>query len=272
MNLLDRKVAVVTGAGRGIGAAAARLLAAHGALLIVGDLDGDAAEATAADITAAGGRAYALPGDVTDPAYADQLVRAAIDHGGLDVLVANAGYTWDGMSHTMSDEQWEAMLGVHLTAPFRLVRAAAPFIRAAARAEQAEQGRARPRKLVFVSSTSGLRGKLGQANYAAAKAGVIGLAKTLAKEWGVFNVQSNTVAFGFIETRLTAPKEQGQAINHGSRHIPLGIPGQSREATLATIPLGRSGTPEEAAGPILFLASPLADFVSGHVLEVTGGT
>ncbi|NTW04318.1 MAG: SDR family oxidoreductase, partial [Oscillochloris sp.] len=212
------------------------------------------------------------PGDVTDPTYAEQLVRAAIDRGGLDVIVANAGYTWDGMSHTMSDEQWEAMLAVHMTAPFRLVRAAAPFIRSTARAEQAELGQARPRKLVFVSSTSGLRGKLGQANYAAAKAGVIGLAKTLAKEWGIFNVQSNTVAFGFIETRLTAAKEHGQTIDHGSRHITLGIPEQSREATLTTIPLGRPGTPEEAAGPILFLASPLANFVSGHVLEVTGGT
>jgi 3-oxoacyl-[acyl-carrier protein] reductase len=155
MNLMHGKIAVITGAGRGIGAAAAKLLAAHGALVIVGDLDPQAADSTVAAISAAGGQAQALPGDVTDPAYAERLIQAAIDRGGLDVLVANAGYTWDGMSHTMSDEQWDAMLAVHLTAPFRLTRAAAPFIRSSARAEQAELGRARPRKLVFVTLRRG---------------------------------------------------------------------------------------------------------------------
>jgi 3-oxoacyl-[acyl-carrier protein] reductase len=271
MNLLENKIAIVTGAGRGIGAATARLMAAHGALVIVGDLDAGPAEETASAITAAGGRALALPGDVTDPAYADQLVRAAVDQGGLDVLVANAGYTWDGMAHKMTDEQWDAMLAVHLTAPFRLVRAAAPFIRETARQEQAQHGRARARKLIFVSSTSGTRGNLGQANYGAAKAGVVGLAKTMAKEWGAFNVQANAVAFGFVETRLTAPKETGEQIIRAGRDVQLGIPSQMREMAKLMIPLGRPGTVEEAAGPILFLASPLSDYVSGHVLEVTGG-
>jgi 3-oxoacyl-[acyl-carrier protein] reductase len=171
----------------------------------------------------------------------------------------------------MTDEQWDAMLAVHLTAPFKLVQAAAPFIREAARQEQARDGRAQARKLIFVSSTSGTRGNLGQANYAAAKAGVVGLAKTLAKEWGAFNVQANALAFGLIETRLTAPKEQGSQIEREGQSIALGIPSQIREMAKLLIPLGRPGTPEEAAGPILFLASSLSDYVSGQVLEVTGG-
>jgi 3-oxoacyl-[acyl-carrier protein] reductase len=271
MQMLDGKIAIVTGAGRGIGAATAKLLAAHGALVVAGDLDATPAEETAAAIAATGGRAVAIPGDVTDPAYAERLVAAALELGGLDVLVANAGYTWDAMSHKMTDEQWDAMLAVHLTAPFRLVRAAAPFIRETAKTEQARDGRARPRKLIFVSSISGTRGNFGQANYAAAKAGVVGLAKAMAKEWGAFNVQANAVAFGFIDTRLTAPKEQGERMERGGRQIALGIPAQMREMTKLLIPLGRPGTPEEAAGPILFLASPLADYVSGQVLEVTGG-
>lgn len=271
MNLLENKIAIVTGAGRGIGAAAARLLAANGALVVVGDLDAGPAEETVAAISAAGGRAVALPGDVTDPTYNERLVAAAVERGGLDAIVACAGYTWDAMSHKMTDEQWDAMLAVHVTAPFRLIRAAAPFIRETARQEQARAGQARARKLVFVSSTSGTRGNLGQANYAAAKAGVVGLAKTLAKEWGAFNVQSNAVAFGLIETRLTAPKEQGRQIERAGQSIALGIPSQMREMAKVLIPMGRPGTPGEAAGPILFLASPLSDYVSGQVLEVTGG-
>jgi 3-oxoacyl-[acyl-carrier protein] reductase len=271
MNLLDNKIAIVTGAGRGIGAATARLLAAHGAHVIVGDLDATPAEETAAAIVAAGGRARAIPGDVTEPAYADEIVYAAIEAGGLDVIVANAGYTWDAMAHKMTDEQWDAMLAVHLTAPFRLVRAAAPFIRTAAKQEQERDGRARARKLIFISSTSGTRGNLGQANYAAAKAGVVGLARTMAKEWGAFNVQANAVAFGLIETRLTAPKETGEQIARAGQDVRLGIPVQMREMAKLLIPLGRPGTPEEAAGPVLFLASPLSDYVSGQVLEVTGG-
>lgn len=269
--MLNGKIAIVTGAGRGIGAATAKLLALHGALVIAGDLDAAPAEETVAAITQAGGRAVAVPGDVTDPHYTEQLVQAAVGQGGLDILVMAAGYTWDGMSHKISDPQWDAMLAVHLTAPFRLIRAAAPFIRESARAEQARTGRAAARKLIFVSSTTGTRGNLGQANYAAAKAGVTGLAKTMSKEWGAFNVQSNAVAFGYIDTRLTAPKEHGEQIERAGQHVALGVPTQTRDMLMQLIPLGRPGTVEEAAGPILFLASPLSDYVSGQVLEVTGG-
>ncbi len=269
--MLEGKIAIITGAGRGIGAATAKLFARHGALVVIGDLDAGPLEETAQAIVAKGGQAITVPGDVTDPAYAERLVAAAVERGGLDIIVANAGYTWDSMAHKMSDEQWDAMLNVHLTAPFRLARAAAPFIREAAKREQAEHGQVKARKLIFVSSTSGTRGNVGQANYAAGKAGVTGLAKTLAKEWGAFNVQSNAVAFGLIDTRLTTAKEQGEVTERSGQQINLGIPAHLREMSKLLIPLGRPGTVEEAAGPILFLASPLANYVSGQVIEVTGG-
>ena len=269
--MLEGKIAIITGAGRGIGAAAARLLASQGARVVLGDLDPAPLQETVDAIIAAGGQATAVPGDVTQDGYAEQIVAAAVAQGGLDVIVANAGYTWDAMAHKITDDQWDAMLQVHLTAPFRLARAASNFIRETARREIAEGGQAKARKLIFVSSTSGTRGNLGQANYAAGKAGVTGLAKTLAKEWGMFNVQSNAVAFGLIETRLTAPKEQGEATERDSQQITLGVPAHMREMAKLLIPMGRTGTAEEAAGPILFLASPLANYVSGQVIEVTGG-
>jgi 3-oxoacyl-[acyl-carrier protein] reductase len=171
----------------------------------------------------------------------------------------------------MTDEQWQAMLDVHLTAPFRIIRAAAPLLRESAKREIAEQGAARPRKIVNVSSTSGTRGNFGQANYAAAKAGIVGLTKALAREWGPFNIQVNCVAFGLIDTRLTRVKESGEKIRRGVQSIDLGIPAAMRDASLKLIPMGRPGTSEEAAGAILFLASPLSNYVSGQVLEVTGG-
>lgn len=269
--MLEGKIAIITGAGRGIGAAAAKLLAAHGAHLVLGDLDAAPLDATIAAIRATGGRADGVPGDVTTAGYAEQLVAAAVERGGVDIIIANAGYTWDAMAHKLSDEQWDAMLAVHLSAPFRLARAAASFIRSAAKREIDEHGQAQARKLVFVSSTSGTRGNIGQANYAAGKAGVTGLAKTLAKEWGPFNVQSNAVAFGLIETRLTAAKEGGATTEREGQQIALGVPTHIRELAKLTIPMGRPGTVEEAAGPILFLASPLANYVSGQVIEVTGG-
>jgi 3-oxoacyl-[acyl-carrier protein] reductase len=269
---LEGKVAIVTGAGRGIGKAAARLLAAEGARMVAADLDEERLAETVALVSNAGGKVHAIAGDVTEAAFAQALVDGALAvFGGLDILVNNAGYTWDGTLHKMSDAQWQSMLDVHLTAPFRILRAAAPYLRETAKREAAERGQARARKIVNVSSTSGTRGNSGQANYAAAKAGVIGLTRTLAREWGRFNIQANCVAFGLIDTRLTQSKEKGEKILRGEVQIDLGIPAAMRQASIDLIPLGRPGTPEEAAGAILFFASPLSDYVSGQVLEVAGG-
>jgi len=272
MGMLDGKVAILTGSGRGIGSAAARLFGSEGALVVVSDLDPDPAVETAETIIAAGGAAIVVAGDVTDPAFPARLVKAALDsYGGINIIVNNAGYTWDGVIQNMTDKQWYAMLDVHTTAPFRILREASQFIREAAKKEQAANGRANPRKVVNVSSVSGVYGNAGQSNYSTAKAGITGLTKTLAKEWGRYNVQVNCVCYGFIETRLTAAKETAEKVQRDGEEIALGVPDQMRQMAPLLIPLGRPGTPEEAAGPMLFLASPLSNYVSGHVLEVTGG-
>ena len=272
MGMLDGKVAILTGAGRGIGSAAARMFAAEGAMVVVSDLDPNPAEETASAIKNAGGKAVVVAGDVTDPAFPAQLIKATLDaYSGIDIIVNNAGYTWDGVIQNMTDKQWYAMIDVHTTAPFRILREASHFIRDAAKKEQAAHGRANPRKVVNVSSVSGVYGNAGQVNYSTAKAGITGLTKTLAKEWGRYNVQVNCVCYGFIETRLTAPKEQAEKVQRDGEEIALGVPDQARQMAPLLIPLGRPGTPEEAAGPMLFLASPLSNYVSGHVLEITGG-
>ncbi len=272
MRLLEGKVAIITGAGRGIGRACAELFAAHGARVIASDIDPQPAHEVVKKINAAGGDALAVPGDVTDPEFPQQLIKAVVDrYGQIDAIVNNAGYTWDGTLHKMTDEQWQAMLDVHLTAPFRVIRAASGYLRETAKREKEGRGRAQARKIVNVSSTTGTRGNAGQANYAAGKAGIVGLTKTLAKEWGQFNIQVNAVAFGFIETRLTQAKETGERLTRKPADITLGIPRANREIALRMIPMGRGGTPEEAAGPVLFFSSPLSDYVSGQVLEVTGG-
>jgi 3-oxoacyl-[acyl-carrier protein] reductase len=270
--MLDGKIAIITGSGRGIGAAAAHLFAAEGASVVVSDLDPNPAEETAGAIRNAGGTAIVVAGDVTDEAFPAQLIKATLDNfGGIDIIVNNAGYTWDGVIHKMTDKQWYAMLDVHTTAPFRILREAATFIREAAKKEMAANGRANARKVVNVSSVSGVYGNAGQVNYSTAKAGITGLTKTLAKEWGQFNVQVNCVCYGFIETRLTASKTSAEKVERDGEQIALGVPDQMRQMAPMLIPLGRPGTPEEAAGPMLFLASPLSNYVSGHVLEVTGG-
>ena len=271
-HLLEGKTAIITGAGRGIARAAAELFASHGANVVLSDIDPAPAEQAVAAIFEAGGRAISVPGDVTDRAFPDKLVNAAIEEfGGIDIIVNNAGYTWDAVIHKMTDEQWEAILAVHLTAPFRIIRAASSFLRAAAKREKEEHGEARARKIINISSTSGTRGNAGQSNYSSGKAGVIGLTKTLAKEWGQFNVQVNCVAFGRIETRLTQAKEKGETIHRGETEIAIGIPEDRLSKTTPMIPMGRAGTPQEGAGAILFFASPLSNYVSGQVLEVAGG-
>jgi 3-oxoacyl-[acyl-carrier protein] reductase len=230
------------------------------------------AEEAVVAIAGAGGQAISIPGDVTDRAFPDLIVNSAIEKfGGIDIIVNNAGYTWDAVIHKMTDEQWEQILAVHLTAPFRIIRAASAFLRESAKREKAEKGEAEARKIVNISSTSGTRGNPGQANYSSAKAGVIGLTKMLAKEWGQFNIQVNCVAFGRIETRLTQAKEKGETIHRGAAEIAIGIPAERLDRTTPLIPMGRAGTPREAAGAVMFFASPLSDYVSGQVLEVTGG-
>jgi 3-oxoacyl-[acyl-carrier protein] reductase len=268
VGVLDGKAAIVTGSARGIGRATAELLAEQGARVLVNDLDSDVAEQAASEISR---ETTVFGGDLTKPGVPDQLVQRAVDEfGRIDIIVNNAGYTWDGVAHKMTDEQFQAMLDIHTVVPFRIIRAAAPHMREPAKAER-EQGQEVFRKIVNVSSVSGTMGNAGQANYAAAKAGVVGLTKTLAKEWGQFKVNVNAVAFGFVETRLTASKEEGGKIEMEGKEIPLGIPEQMRAMAAMMIPLGRPASPEEAAGPVFFLCSPWSNYVHGQVLNVTGG-
>ena len=272
MALLEGKVAIITGAARGIGRACAELFADHGARVFLSDIDAAPTHEVAEAIKAGGGDALAISGDVTAPDFAPRLIKATLDaYGAIDAIVNNAGYTWDGTIHKMSDEQWQAMLDVHLTAPFRIIRAASEYLRETAKREKADFGQASARKIVNISSTTGTRGNAGQTNYAAGKAGIVGVTKTLAKEWGQFNIQVNAVAFGFIETRLTRAKEFGEHVTRESADIALGIPQANREIAFKMIPMGRGGTPREGAGAVLFFCSPLSDYVSGQVLEVTGG-
>jgi 3-oxoacyl-[acyl-carrier protein] reductase len=269
VGVLDGKAAIVTGSARGIGRATAELLAEHGARVLVNDLDGDVAEQAAGEIQ---GDTAVFAGDLTKPGVPDQLVQKAIDEfGQLDIVVNNAGYTWDGVAHKMTDEQFQAMLDIHTVVPFRVLRAAAPHLREPAKKER-EEGIEVFRKVVNVSSVSGTMGNAGQVNYSAGKAGVVGLTKTLAKEWGQFKVNVNAVAFGFVETRLTASKEEGGKIEIEGREVDLGIPEQMRQMAKMMIPIGRAAVPEEAAGPIFFLCSPWANYVHGQVLNVTGGS
>ncbi len=272
MKLLEGKSAIITGSGRGIGRAIATLFAQHGAHVVVNDLDGEVAEGVVNSINASGGVARSCVGDVTAKDFPERIVQTAVqEYGRIDIIVNNAGYTWDAVAQNITDEMWQAMIDVHLTAPFRIIRAAVPYMREVAKQEMAE-GRRIHRKIVNVSSTSGVAGNPGQANYSAGKMGIVGVTKTLAKEWGRFNINVNAVAYGFIETRLTAAKEKQQPVHVGENEVQLGIPEQMRQMAVQFIPLGRPGTPEEAAGPVLFLASPLSDYVTGHVLLVTGGT
>ena len=268
MGVLDGKAAIVTGSARGIGRATAELLAEHGARVLINDLDADVAEQASSEIT---GETAVFGGDLTKEGVPDELVQKAVDEfGQLDILVSNAGYTRDSVAHKMTDEQFQAMLDIHTVVPFRICRAAAPYMREPAKQER-EEGREVFRKIVNVSSISGTMGNAGQVNYSAAKAGVVGVTKTLAKEWGGFKINVNAVAFGFVETRLTASKEEGGTIEIEGRQIDLGIPEQMRQLAAAIIPLGRGASPQEAAGPVFFLCSPWANYVHGQILHVTGG-
>lgn len=268
---LDGRVALVTGAGRGIGRAIALKLASEGASIVVNDLDVGPAEETVAEAKRYGVAALTAVGDITESGFADRFVGRAIELGGVDMIVNNAGYPWDNVIQKMTDEQWFAMLDVHLTAPFRILRAAAEYIRAAAKRE-AEEEREVFRKVVNISSIAGLYGNARQAGYAAAKAGIVGLTKTLSKEWGRYKVNVNCVAFGIIRTRLTRDITAADAkIDVGGRQLNVGINPESLQAWEEMIPLGRAGTPEEAAGAVYLFCSPESDYISGQTIVCGGG-
>jgi 3-oxoacyl-[acyl-carrier protein] reductase len=270
---LEGKVAIVTGSGRGIGQAIALKLASDGAALVVNDMDEGPARETADLIVQAGGRAALCIGSVTGAGFADRIVNTAIEAlGGLDIIVNNAGYTWDSVIQKMSDEQWDAILDVHLKAPFAILRAAQPFIREAQKAEAA-RGETVTRKVVNISSLAGLYGNAGQANYAAAKMGVVGLTRALCKEWGRLQVTVNCVAYGFIETRLTQSFSDSPALIEieGGREVKVGVQDAMKQTVKTMTPLGRGGTAEEAAGAVYLFCIPESDFVSGQVLVCGGG-
>ena len=272
MPKLKGKVAIVSGSGRGIGRAIAMKFASEGAKVVVNDLDHAPAAETAAAIEAAGGAAAVCAGSVTADGFAETFVKTAIDRfGGLDIIVNNAGYTWDNVIQKMTDEQWQAIIDVHLTAPFKILRAASGFIREAAKKE-AEAGQEVFRKVVNISSIAGLGGNAGQVNYSAGKAGIVGLTLALAKEWGRYKVNVNCVAFGLIKTRLTeAPAGGDAAIDIQGRKIRVGVNPDLLAMMERSIPLGRAGLPEEAAGAVYLLCSPESNYVSGQTLVCGGG-
>ncbi len=272
MSKLTGKVALISGSGRGIGRALAIKLAGEGAKVVVNDLDEAPAAEVVATITASGGEAVACVGSVAAEGFAERFVATAMEtFGGLDIIVNNAGYTWDSVIQKMSDEQFQTMLDVHLVAPFRILRAAAEPIRLLAKKE-AEEGREVFRKVVNISSMAGTNGNAGQANYSSAKAALVGLTKTLSKEWGRYKVDVNCVAYGFIDTRLTQSlSREDTKVSIDGRDFTVGVPEATRQTLPMMVPLGRAGTPEEAAGAVYLFCIPESNYISGQVIIVGGG-
>jgi 3-oxoacyl-[acyl-carrier protein] reductase len=271
MSKLAGRVALVTGSGRGIGRAVALKLASEGASLVINDLDAEPAQDVVGEIIASGGQAVACVGSVTADDFPARFVQTALEtYGDIHIIVNNAGYTWDSVIHKMSDEQFDAMYDVHLKAPFRILRAAAGFIRAKSR-EEAENGQEVFRKVINISSIAGLGGNAGQANYSSAKAALAGLTKTLAKEWGRYKVNVNCVAFGYIETRLTEAVDEKKTIKVEGHEVEVGIPRAGVAMFKAMIPLGRGGTAEEAADGVYLFCTPESNYISGQIVTVGGG-
>ena len=267
MKGINGKIGVVTGAGRGIGRAVALRLIKEGAMVVINDLDSGPLEEVLKTIDSLGGKSVMVPGSVADPDTVKRVVDTAAEaFGDLHIVITCAGFTWDGLLHKMSDEQWQSIIDVHLTGTFRIVRESLALMRQHARDDK-DNGLVVSRKVVTISSSSAY-GNFGQANYAAAKAGIVGLTKTAAIEGAQFNIMANSVAFGMMDTRLTREKETGETFM-GS--IPLGIPKDIRDKVLADVLLKRPGSVEEAAGAAVFLASEDADYITGHVLDVNGG-
>ncbi len=269
---LEGKTALVTGSGRGIGRAIATKLAASGASVMVNDLDDSALCETRCALIAAGHRAERCVGDLLQPSFPEKLIEATLSaFGSVDIIVNNAGYSWDNVIQKTSDEQFQAMLEIHLVVPFRILRAASTYIRETAKREIAE-GKRIMRKVVNITSIAGTDGNPGQAGYGSGKAGVIGLTKTLAKEWGRYNVNVNAVGFGLIQTRLVQPLTSDHSeIEMQGHKIHIGVQQSMLDSIKKHCPLGRLGTPEDAAGAVLFFCSPLSDYVTGEVLICGGG-
>lgn len=268
---LAGKVALITGAGRGVGRSLAVKLASEGASVLLNDLDAEPLNEVVEFICNAGGRAVAYQGGIEEDGFGQRFVAAAIDaFGGLDIVVNNAGYAWDGVIQKVQDDQWYTMLNVHLTAPFQILRAAQPVIRGLVSRER-ELGLRNVRKVVNVSSIAGVFGNAGQSAYSAAKAGLQGLTQTLAKEWGRLDVTVNCVAFGFIQTRLLVSTAEQATEAIGGQEIRIGVNAALFERIIPMIPLGRAGTADEGAGAIYLLCLPESDYVSGQTLLCSGG-
>jgi 3-oxoacyl-[acyl-carrier protein] reductase len=273
MNIsLAGKSALVTGAGRGIGFAIAEMLAASGASVLLTDVDNAALQSAGRTLENKGAKVSSITGDITAAGFADAVIGKMIhDHGAIDILVNNAGYTWDNVIQKTTDEQFQAMLDIHVVAPFRLLRAASTWIRDTAKKEK-EAGTPLVRKVVNITSISGLDGNAGQAGYSSGKAAIVGLTKTMCKEWGRYNVTVNAVGFGMIDTRLIQPFEDPATnIAIGERQVRVGMQSQVREQAAALIPLGRLGSPQDAANAVFFFCSPLSDYITGEVLVCGGG-
>jgi 3-oxoacyl-[acyl-carrier protein] reductase len=271
MGKLDGKVALVTGSGRGIGRAIAEKFASEGARLVINDLDAEPAHETVEALKKRGVDAVACVGNVSAPDFGERLVNTAMKtYQGIDIIVNNAGYTWDDVVQKMTDEQWYAILDCHMTAPFRILRAAYPHIKALHAADK-EAGRENYRKIVNISSVSALNGNAGQINYSSAKAGVIGMTRALAREWGRFNVNVNCVAFGLIHTRMTsADANAGATVQIEGRDIRVGLNPEMLKTHAQRNPLGRGGTPEEAAGGVYLFCSPESNYITGQTIAVAG--
>ena len=272
MGKLQNQVAIISGSGQGIGQAIALKLASEGASIVVNDIDQAAATETVSMIQKLGGQSVACVGDVTAADFGDRFVKTALDeYGRLDIIINNAGYTWDGVIQKMTDEQFMAMLEVHTVTPFRILRAASEYFRKMGK-EEAAEGREVFRKVVNISSVSGTRGNAGQVNYSAAKKAIIGITETMAKEWGRYKVNVNCVAYGMIATRLTQGVEGDKPeVKIGDRSIKVGIPQKSLDASMSVIPMGRAGTPEEAAGAVFLFCQQESNYITGQTIVCGGG-
>jgi 3-oxoacyl-[acyl-carrier protein] reductase len=262
----------VTGSGRGIGNAIARKLASEGAAIVVNDLDETPAAETLAAIKQAGGRGVIVAGDVAAQDFGERIVADTLKAlGRIDIVVNNAGYIWNTTIQNHTDEQWYAMIDVHATAPFRLLRALTPYLREASHKEKAA-GQDVTRKVVTISSASAVYGAATQLAYATAKAALFGMTRSLCKEWGRYNVTVNCIAFGYIDTRLTQRLDKGPAtIEVKGRDYKVGLPPEYSQGILDATPLGRFGKPEDAANGVYLFCIPESDFISGQTIVVGGG-